>query len=138
MKALVLIGSRVRNETDLVWQADAHSDWDFQIVASRTEIFKTSAWAKTLGLNLRTYCLRSAAIGGVPKVAALFGEEECDFVVLPAGLMSLSRVAVRLGLHRRSDYVRRKLQDLAMIVRPGWRFLKGGQKMGSVLSTSCF
>jgi hypothetical protein len=128
VEALVLIGSRVRHQNDVIWQPDAQSDWDFQVIASRKDIFRTSAWAKTLGLTLHTYCVRTAMIGGVPKVAALFDGEESDFVILPAGLMNFSRIAVQFGLHRRSYFLRRKLQDLAVIVRPGWRFLKGGQK----------
>jgi hypothetical protein len=128
IKALALIGSRVRHKSDRLWQPDAHSDWDFQVITSRADLFTNSAWANSLGLTLQAYSVRRAAIGGVPKVAILFGDEECDFVILPSGLMNISRVAVRFGLHRRSGLLRRRMQDLARIVRPGWRFLKGGSR----------
>lgn len=125
VKALVLIGSRVRAAGDSVWRADSQSDWDFQIISSRPELFSDSAWTRALGGTLHTYAVRRAAIGGVPKAAVLFAQGEADFVILPARPLVFARVAVRLGLHRRSAVFRNRLQDLAVVIRPGWRFLKG-------------
>lgn len=127
VKALWLIGSQVRRADDRVWQADAQSDWDFQIVASDPEMFATPGWTKVLGVPLRTYAVRRAAIGGLPKVAALFAGADADFVVLPAGRLRLARWAVAFGFHRRSLTLRRMLQDLAVVIRPGWRMLKGAE-----------
>jgi hypothetical protein len=55
----------------------------------------------------------------------IFEGAEADLVILPLGLMRLTRLLVALGLHRREGRVRRGLQDLAIVIRPGWRFLKG-------------
>lgn len=128
VEAVVLIGSRVRDAKDQIWRADVHSDWDFQMITSHPEVFEASAWTMNLGLNLHTYVVRRSALGGVPKVAALFAENECDFVILPAKTMRLCRIIVRLGFHHRSAFIRRKLQDLAIVIRPGWKFIKGGEK----------
>lgn len=126
VKAVVLIGSRVRSDADVIWRADPHSDWDFQIIASDPKLFTDSRWTESLGIPLHTYVVRRAAIGGVPKVAALFQGVEADFVILPNRTLNLAKLAVGLGLHRRSERIKRGLQDLALIARPGWRFLKGG------------
>lgn len=125
--ALVLIGSRERQVTDDVWRADAESDWDFQIVTTEPEMFLDSSWTRDLpGTELRTYAARIARIGGVPKITALFKGTEADFVVVPAGWLRRLKIATMLGWHRRDGKVRRSLQDLAVVIRPGWRFLKGG------------
>ena len=128
VKALVLIGSRERQAGDAVWRADAHSDWDFQIITTQPQRFLNNAWTRELtGAELKVYAARVARIGGVPKVNAIFTEAEADFVVLPAGLMRTMKLAAWLGLHRRVGKVRRGLQDLAVVIRPGWRFLTGGE-----------
>jgi hypothetical protein len=126
VRASVLIGSRVREQTDGIWKADSQSDWDFQIIASRSDLFQTSDWIRNLGVDVRTYVVRRAALGGVPKVAAVLAETEADFVILPAGLLRVSRLLVRFGVHRKSRYLRNKMQDLAVVIRPGWKFLTGG------------
>lgn len=127
VRAVALIGSHVRDESDQVWRADAQSDWDFQIVAVTPRLFEDSDWTKTLGHELRAYAVRRAVIGGVPKIVAVFSGAEADFVIIPAGTWNLMRIAVKLRLHHRSALIRRRLQDLAVVVRPGWRFLKGGE-----------
>lgn len=133
VQALILIGSQVRATQDTVWRADAQSDWDFQIITSDPERFARPDWARGLELPLRTYAVRRAAISGLPKVAALFAGAEADFVVLPADRMRQARWAVALGLHRRITGLRRSLQDLAVIVRPGWQLLKGAARWQSFL-----
>jgi hypothetical protein len=127
--AVILIGSHVRAADDAVWRADAQSDWDFQIIAARPQLFADSAWTRGLaGTTLRTYAARQTRVGRVPKINALFAGAEADFVVLPQRSMRLMKLLVALGLHRRPGRVRRALQDLAIVVRPGWRFLKGAEK----------
>ena len=126
VQALVLIGSRQRSETDAVWKADPNSDWDFQIITRRPQLFADAAWVEQLpGVEVRAYASRVARIGGVPKVNALFAGAEADFVILPAGMMRMLRWLVALGFHRRSPKLRRGLQDLAIVIRPGWKFLHG-------------
>ncbi len=130
IKAAVLIGSHIRPE-GAPNAADLSSDWDFQVVTSSPRTFATAAWARTLpGCDLRVYSVRPA-FGGVQKVTALFAGAETDFVVIPAGQLRLARVGLALGLHRRPGPVRRGLADLAIVVRPGYRFLKGGEAWGA-------
>lgn len=131
VRALVLIGSRVRSESDTLSRADAASDWDFHIITSNPSLFANAKWTNGLGVPLRIYAPRVANIGRVLKAAALFVGAEADFVVLPSRSLKLAKMAVALGLHRKSPAIRRRLQDLAVIVRPGWRFLKGAERWES-------
>ena len=128
VEALILIGSRERAESDAVWSADAQSDWDFQIITAQPQRFEDGAWARDLpGFPLTVYASRVARLGGVPKINALFEGSEADFVILPARLLRLTKLAVALGLQRREGRTRRALQDLAVVSRPGWKFLKGSE-----------
>ncbi len=129
VKALVLIGSRERKATDEIWRADPESDWDFQIITSAAGRFSNSDWTREIGKNfeIRAYASRVARIGGVPKVNAIFTGVETDFVILSAGMMRLLKWLVLLGRHRMEGKVRRGLQDLAIVIRPGWRFLHGSE-----------
>lgn len=128
VRGLVLIGSQVRSTEDVVWRSDEQSDWDFQIITSRPELFETREWTQALGRGVHLYAVRRAAIGGVPKIAALFHGAEADLVIVPANLFSVLKIAVSLGLHRRSAWLRRRMQELAVVIRPGWKFLKGAQQ----------
>lgn len=129
---LVLIGSRVREERDVVWRADAQSDWDFQVIAKRPELFADAAWLRAAGVEPDVYAVRRAAIGGVPKVAILAPGVEADLVIVPQRSLRLAQWAIGLGLHHRSAKLRRAMQDLAVVIRPGWRFLKGSQTWGGL------
>ena len=124
VSGLVLVGSRVRAADDAVWRADAQSDWDFQLITSRPEMFATDAWLHGFA-DVRAYALRAPRIGAAPKINVVLADTEADFVLIPAGPLRLARLLVRLGLHRREGKLRRSLQNLALIIRPGWRFLKG-------------
>ncbi len=130
VKAAVLIGSHIRPD-GAPNAADPSSDWDFQVVTSAPRVFSEAAWARTLpGCELRVYAVRPA-FGGVQKVTALFAGAETDFVVISSGQLRLARVAMSLGLHRRPGPVRRALADLAVVIRPGYRFLKGADGWGA-------
>ena len=124
VEGLVLIGSRVRSSSDAVWRADENSDWDFQILTSNPGKFENAKWTKALGTELHTYALRSTAIGRVPKIAAIFGGGEADFVIINTRTLRLGRWLFACGFHRRLPGFNRSLQDLALIIRPGWKFLK--------------
>jgi hypothetical protein len=125
VQALVLIGSRTRSIDDVVWRADMQSDWDFQIITSRPEQFADAAWVKELPhVNVRAYAMREARLGDVPKVAAIFGNAEADFVLLPAVRLEQLQASALRGEHLVAGPVRRDLQVLGAVIRPGWRFLK--------------
>lgn len=123
--ALVSIGSRTRGREGDLWKADAHSDWDFQVIASRPELFETKAWARDAGIAVEAYAVRRAAVGGVPKVAAIMDGAEIDLVIIPAALISHLRERVTVGEHLTSPELYRTLQDLAVVIRWGWRLVHG-------------
>ena len=126
VSGLVLIGSRERAETDEVWKADQNSDWDFQIITSTPDRFLSSDWMRALpGVVVSVYALRMTKIGSVPKVNVVFNGGEADFIILPERLFQMARLLTWLGAHKREGGLRRGLQDLAVVIRPGWRFLKG-------------
>src|SRR6185312_16010985 len=72
----------------------------------------------------RVYVARMTRIGSVPKVNAVFAGTEVDIVVIPTPIIRRHRFLTRIGWHRRKGPVRQFLQDLAVVVRPGFRFLK--------------
>lgn len=122
---LVLIGSRERAATDEVWRADPHSDWDFHLITSQPNVFSDAAWTRSLdGAELRVYAARMTRIGKVPKINAVFAGTEVDLVIVPSGMLRRMRWLARLGLKRRSPSLRQFLQDLAVVIRPGFRFLQ--------------
>jgi hypothetical protein len=117
-----------RKASDAVWRADAQSDWDFQIITSKPEMFADGAWTRELkGAKLLVYSARVARIGGVPKINAIFDGTEVDFVVIPVELFKKMKRIVSRGLHRQEGEARQFIQNLAVVIRPGWRFLKGAE-----------
>jgi hypothetical protein len=124
VRAVALIGSRARAPEDVVWRADAQSDWDFHVITSDPELFSNPAWTAGLGARLQHYSVRRSAIGSVPKVGAIFDGAEADFVVIPLAKFRAARRHVRLKTAPPPAEVVQVMRDLALIVRPGWRFLK--------------
>lgn len=121
VSGMTLFGSRAREG------ADENSDWDFQVISSRPAMFEQAAWTGGLrGARLLVYAPRMTRFGGVPKVNMVFEGAEADLVVIPSGPLRLAKLLVALGAHRREGPLRRRLRDLAVAIRPGWRFLKGG------------
>ena len=101
VSGLVLIGSRERAATDRVWRPDAQSDWDFQIIASRPQMFADRDWLDAVaGGKVRAYAARTARIGGVPKVSAVLADTEADFVVIPTPALTQVRRILGQGAHR--------------------------------------
>ena len=129
VSGLTLFGSRARVAADPLASSDTGSDWDFQIISSHPSMFEDRTWAESLeGAKLSVYAPRMTRFGKVPKVNALFEGAEADFVILPARTLRAARFLVALGLHRREGFLRRGLRDLAIVIRPGWKFLKGSEK----------
>jgi hypothetical protein len=127
VKAVILFGSRAPNKDGNVRSADVHSDWDFQIITSRPRKFLGGEWLRELTNSpLQVYAVRTPRLGSMPKIHAIFAGAEADFVILPAFTLQCAKIAVGLGLHHRFDRLYRGLQDLSIVIRPGYRFLKGG------------
>jgi len=137
VKALVLIGSRERPNSDRIAQSDGYSDWDFHIITSQPEMFSDRQWTRDLrGVDVVAYAVRRAAIGGVPKINAIFCGAEVDFVIFPEKMARALRFKTALNLYRREGWTRQRLMDLALVIRPGWRFLKGSKKWGPLYKTA--
>lgn len=126
IQAMVLIGSHVRPD-GAGNAADEVSDWDFQVITSDPAGFAhREVLAGLVPDRLpAVYSLRPT-FGGVQRVTALYPGLEVDFVVLAAGKLRLARLATALGEHRRPGPLREGLGGLAVVIRPGYRFLKGG------------
>ncbi len=128
VKALVLFGSRAREKSDPIWSPDAQSDWDFQIITSQPCKYLDALWLREVTeMKVRAYAVRTPRVGAMPKINTVLEGAEADFVILPSRVLSLAKFAANLGLHRRAGRVRRGLQDLSIVIRPGYRFLKGGE-----------
>ena len=132
ISGLILIGSRLRRKGEAVARLDPQSDWDFQIIATRPEIFANADWMRGCrGLRVKAYGVRPARIGGVPKVHILLEGVEIDLVVIPAVQLRSLRAAQRRGEHLKPGPVRQAHQDLAEVIRPGWEFLHGEKGWGA-------
>jgi len=126
VKALVLFGSQVQRRNNQSWSADEQSDWDFQIITSRPRMFLDATWLRELTpASPKAYAVRVPRVGAMPKITAVLAETEADFVIIPASALRMAKYACTLGLHHRFGRLRRSLQDLAIVIRPGFQFLKG-------------
>ncbi len=125
IQAVVLIGSHVR-PTGAANAADEVSDWDFQVITSDPAAFATAKGLAGLvpGQAPLVYS-RRPAFGGIQRVTALYPGVEVDFVVISALKLRLAKLATALGAHRQPGSVRNGLAGLAVVIRPGYRFLKG-------------
>lgn len=124
--ALVLIGSRARAVDEPAMAADEFSDWDFQVVTSRPELFTTATWMSGLGLGEPlAYVARLGRLGTATKISALLREGEMDLVVIPAARLKRAKILLSLGLAPRFATLRDALGGLAVVLRGGHRLLKG-------------
>lgn len=125
IQAMVLIGSHVRPD-GAANAADEVSDWDFQVITSDPAAFaRREVLAGLVPDVLPTVYSQRPTFGGVQRVTALYPGLEVDFVVLAAGKLRLAKLAAALGAHRRPGPLRDALGGLAVVIRPGYRFLKG-------------
>ena len=130
IRAVVLFGSRARAPGALD-AADPHSDWDFQIITRQPDRFANPAWVRTAGISEPiAYALRPRRVGSGVKVSAVFPEGELELVSTPAIQFVLARWLWRFGLLARSRRALTALGDLASLLRPGYRVVKGEAAWG--------
>jgi hypothetical protein len=128
VKAAVLIGSRQQTGSDPAFCPDAVSDWDIQLITRRPSLLRRPQWIEELGLGKPlAYVIRKSLWGGGFKVNLVLPGAEADLLVTPVASMRRLQWLTAAGFHRRPGWTRRCLQAHAMIVRSGWRFLKGGR-----------
>ena len=133
VSGLVLIGSRQRPPGEALEVVDSHSDWDFHVITSNPALFANRRWVESWpGVSVRAYAARAAVIGGVPKVNIVLSDTEVDLVVIPAQVLGKVKLRAAFGLHRRRGWTQRRLQDIAEVIRPGWRFLVGEERWGAL------
>ena len=129
VKAAILFGSSAR-PAGVLEAVDNWSDVDVHVVTTAAVRLEHLDWSRELaGLGFCHQTVRPAT-GGVRKVTALFMEGEVDLVLVPAARLRLGRLAVRLGLHRKSGTLRYALNEIATCLRSGYRFLKGEDSWG--------
>jgi len=132
VRALVLIGSRVHAGAGSVTAADEFSDWDFQVVTSRPELFATRAWTSGLGLGEPlAYVSRLGRLGAATKVSAVLRDGELDLVVIPSGGLRRAKWLLNLGLATRLPPLRQALGGMATVLRDGHRIVKGEREWGA-------
>ncbi len=126
IRALVLIGSQCRESSDVA-SADEFSDWDFQVVTSRPELFAQREWIEAAGLSEPiAYVVRLGRLESASKVTVIFPEGDLDLVLLPAGALRAAKWIFRMGLGARLARIRPALGDLALVLSFGLRVMKGG------------
>jgi hypothetical protein len=125
IKVVLLIGSRARNVTQID-SFDSGSDWDFQVVTSDPTLFDTVFWLKEAGLPAPlAYVRREGRLGRVFKITSVFPDSEIDVAILPLRDLVLARSLWALKLGRVLPATRSAFAEISMILRGGWRFLKG-------------
>jgi hypothetical protein len=125
VRALILIGSQARG-SHAPDAADRYSDWDFQVVTSHPELFDSRTWINSTDLAVPlTYVARGGRLGSARKVTALFPDGELDLVIIPSRKLGLVRWLQRIGLSRRIPAAHRALSDLSVVLRGGYRLVKG-------------
>ncbi len=130
IKALNLIGSQVRPSRHID-AADTYSDWDFQIVVNRPAPYADDRWLKSARFPEHlAYAARPGRLGSSGKVSAMFSEGALDVVLIPESSLRLAKWMCTLGLTRHSARARSGLADLAVVLRSGYRMLKGEAAWG--------
>jgi hypothetical protein len=128
--ALIQIGSRVR-APDTPGAADPDSDWDFQAVSARPELLFGGSVAERAGLgDPIVWVAREGRLGSARKITACFSEGDLDVVVIPAAALRLARWLMRLPSGLRPGRLSRRLADLSVVLRDGYRFRKGELEWG--------
>jgi hypothetical protein len=120
IRAVTLFGTQAQG------RAAAGSDFDLQIVTAQPVRFEDRRWTSAIpAWSVRAYAVRDAT-GGARKVTLLLEGAEFDLVIVPAWSLSVARLLVRGGFHRRVPTLARALEPLAVVLRPAHQVLRGG------------
>lgn len=128
VRVLTLIGSQAR-EGMQHGAADAFSDWDFHVITSNAALFDQRDWMQAAGIGAPlAYVKRGGRLGTALKVTAVFADGELDAVILPEGKLRVARRLFQHGFSKRIDALERGLSHLSVVLRGGFRVLKGPRK----------
>jgi hypothetical protein len=126
---MIIVGSRAHQPGD-VSRADEWSDWDFQIVTSKPQLFETQDWTRAAGLpQPLIYVNRRGRLGHTDKVSAIFAEADLDLVLIPAGQLLALRWLILTGLAGYMPRARSAIKDLSTVLRHGHHFVKKNLKL---------
>jgi hypothetical protein len=130
---VVLYGSRARPAEGIL-SADNGSDVDIHVIARKCTQAGSDEWSRSLSEMGFCFRVERASAGGVRKVTLHFSAGEADLVLLPEYLMRATRVAVRIGMHNHFRPLNRSLNNMATMLKDGYRFLKGEKSWGPFYS----
>jgi hypothetical protein len=135
IKAVVMLGSRAR-ESGQVGSSDDGSDWDFHVVTSDISLFKDATWtARAHLLTPLAYIARSGHVSRIVKSTGVFPNGEIDLVLLPLTNLRFAKLLMRIGIAERIPFVRDALSEMALVLLPGYRLVKGGHSWGKFFAS---
>lgn len=131
---LVLIGSQVHAGRAAGNAADAHSDWDFQVITTHPALFAERSWLRAAGLGEPlAYAKRVGRLGTANKVSVVLASGELDLVVIPENRLAMVKVLIQFGLFRwikrQKDFV-----GMSVVLRAGHRVVKGVDRWADLFS----
>lgn len=126
VKAVLLFGSRAREDAI---GSDSLSDYDLQIVTTQPALFLSEQEAQRLVGDhpIKRFYLQPA-FGGVLRVTLQFESATVDVSVVPWPRVTFLRLLLLLGFHRHFAIVRRFAGYIRLLLRGGYKVLKGGQR----------
>lgn len=131
---LLLIGSQVHAGKAGAMAPDNHSDWDFHVITTDPPLFAQNIWLGKVGVGEPlAYATRMGRLGTVNKVSVVLPAGELDLVVIPARRLNLVKWLIRLGLVGSVTRAKEDLAGFAVVLRGGYRFLKGETRWGNVI-----
>lgn len=134
VSVVVQIGSRVRASGE-PGSADLFSDWDFQIVVSRPDVFGARGDFVKMGIGAPlAHVVRGGRLGSARKVTALFPDGELDVVLIPAEQVGYVQQQVKAGTYAANPQVLRALEDQALVLAGGYKFIKGEALAGELFA----
>jgi hypothetical protein len=125
VRALLLIGSRARQK-GAAGAADAGSDWDFQVITDKPQLFYSREWTARAGLSKPlVYVTRPGRLGRIVKMSGIFPEGELDLALIPTNHVRLAKWLLYFGVLPYFPRVHRAISELTMVLLSGYRFTKG-------------
>jgi hypothetical protein len=135
IRAVLMLGSRAQRSGE-IGSSDEGSDWDYHVITSDTDSFLEVSWTERARLPAPlAYVARAGRLSQVTKVSAIFPAGEIDIVLLPLVRMRIAKLLMRLGIAPRVPALKKALGDLTLVLRPGYRLVKGNVGWSSFFSS---
>lgn len=134
IRSAVLFGSSARQSCGGTSTTASFADIDFHVIVRRPRCLRDLNWSHAMPKSDFCMAVWRPASGGVKKCTAVFSSGQIDLVVVPELLMYMVRVGMILGLHRRDGRLRAALNEMAVCLHGGYRFVRGERSWGKVYS----